>query len=57
LLARRRLISHLLSNDTVLLKGSRAMGLEQLVETMRQWATSGDPVAAANARRPAKVHS
>lgn len=37
-LARRRLLTHLRPDDTVLVKGSRAMALEQLVEVMRQWA-------------------
>lgn len=37
-LARRRLLSHLRPGDTVLLKGSRALALEKLVEVMRDQA-------------------
>jgi UDP-N-acetylmuramoyl-tripeptide--D-alanyl-D-alanine ligase len=36
-LARRRLISHLKPSDTILVKGSRALGLEALVEAIREW--------------------
>lgn len=39
-LAKRRLISHLQADDTVLVKGSRALALEVLVETMRDWAAA-----------------
>jgi len=35
-LAKRRVVSHLCEGDTILAKGSRAMGLERLVETIRQ---------------------
>ena len=39
-LAKRRLTSHLRPDDTVLVKGSRALALEQLIEIMRRWATT-----------------
>ena len=39
-LAKRRLTSHLRSDDTVLVKGSRALALEQLIEIMRRWVTT-----------------
>ncbi|NLX23301.1 MAG: UDP-N-acetylmuramoyl-tripeptide--D-alanyl-D-alanine ligase [Phycisphaerae bacterium] len=39
-LARRRLVSHLEPTDTVLVKGSRLLALEQLVEVIRGWASS-----------------
>jgi UDP-N-acetylmuramoyl-tripeptide--D-alanyl-D-alanine ligase len=42
-LARRRLVSHLRPNDTVLVKGSRALELERLVEAIRQWAARPEP--------------
>ncbi|NLX14454.1 MAG: UDP-N-acetylmuramoyl-tripeptide--D-alanyl-D-alanine ligase [Phycisphaerales bacterium] len=37
-LARKRLISHLSKDDTVLIKGSRALALEQLAEKIKEWA-------------------
>ena len=37
-LARRRLTAHLKKDDTVLIKGSRALALEQLAEKIREWA-------------------
>ncbi len=57
-LARRRIVSHLEPTDTILVKGSRAMGLERLVETIRDWASlvvSGSPTATrgSNKRRAA----
>jgi UDP-N-acetylmuramoyl-tripeptide--D-alanyl-D-alanine ligase len=36
-LARKRLVSFLRPDDTILVKGSRAMGLEKLVEAVRAW--------------------
>lgn len=36
--ARRRLLSYLRRDDTVLVKGSRALTLERLVEAMEKWA-------------------
>ena len=37
-LARKRVVSYLRPDDTVLIKGSRALGVEKLVEAIRQWA-------------------
>lgn len=37
-LARKRIVSLLKPNDTVMLKGSRAIGLEGLIEPIRTWA-------------------
>jgi UDP-N-acetylmuramoyl-tripeptide--D-alanyl-D-alanine ligase len=39
-LARKRIVSYLRPDDTVLIKGSRALGLERLAESIRQWAQS-----------------
>jgi UDP-N-acetylmuramoyl-tripeptide--D-alanyl-D-alanine ligase len=39
-LAKKRLVSHLRPDDTVLVKGSRAMALEQLIEAMKQWSVA-----------------
>jgi UDP-N-acetylmuramoyl-tripeptide--D-alanyl-D-alanine ligase len=48
-LARKRLTSYLRPDDTILIKGSRALGLEKLAELTRIWAESR-PV-----KRPAKA--
>jgi len=40
-LAKRRIVSHLRADDTVLIKGSRALGLEILIEAIRDWAKAG----------------
>ena len=44
----REIAAHLQSADTILLKGSRAMGLEALVEEIRRW-TAGGRLPASNA--------
>jgi len=46
-LAGRRLVSHLRPNDTVLVKGSRALALERLVAAIRQWAARPEPSGSA----------
>jgi len=42
-LAQKRIVSHLRANDTVLVKGSRALALEHLVKTIHDWATQVKP--------------
>ncbi len=42
-LAKRRLCSHLQPTDTVLVKGSRVLGLEALVQAVREWSTRRSP--------------
>lgn len=51
-LARKRLISYLRPDDAVLIKGSRALGLERLAEAIRVWAESA-PAKPAR-RKPAR---
>lgn len=58
-LARKRLISYLRPDDTILIKGSRALGLERLAESIRTWAEaqparkSGKSKSASSGRVPA----
>jgi UDP-N-acetylmuramoyl-tripeptide--D-alanyl-D-alanine ligase len=53
-LARRRITSFLRPDDTILIKGSRAMGLERLAEAIRGWAESS-PGAKPGRAAPGKV--
>ncbi|UCD30407.1 MAG: UDP-N-acetylmuramoyl-tripeptide--D-alanyl-D-alanine ligase [Planctomycetota bacterium] len=42
-LAKRRIVSHLRADDTILVKGSRALSLEILIDTIRDWVRSVSP--------------
>lgn len=53
--ARRRLVSFLRPDDTLLLKGSRALGLEKLAETVSKWA--GGPAASGGGGSRSKSNS
>jgi len=53
-LAKRRLVSFLRTDDTVLVKGSRALGLERLVETIQTWAHSAGANRSAGTRSTPK---
>lgn len=56
--ARRRLLTHLKSNDTVLIKGSRALGMEKLAETIRErgvGTAGGSKKRAQPARKPPRA--
>jgi UDP-N-acetylmuramoyl-tripeptide--D-alanyl-D-alanine ligase len=58
-LARRRLVSYLRREDTILVKGSRVLELEKLVPLIREWAkatgSNGSSSAASSRRRQLKV--
>jgi UDP-N-acetylmuramoyl-tripeptide--D-alanyl-D-alanine ligase len=53
-LARNRVVAYLRPDDTVLIKGSRALGLEKLVENIRAWAEAEPARALRRARKGTK---